>query len=140
MTPMFTRLTLGIAGLLALGIGAAIAFIPDAFYASYGIVLPASPNFYSEARAPGANLAVLGGLIFIGALKSGWTRFSAALGTTVFLAYAAGRLVSIVLDGLPSDAILLALLVELTIGGLCLVVLRRAKRPSNQQGHPLLAG
>lgn len=123
MNPMFTRLTLGVAGLLALGIGTAIAFLPDAFYASYGIVFPVSADLYSELRAPGANLTVLGTLIFMGVLKSGWTRFSAALGTTVFLAYAAGRIVSIVLDGMPSEPIFLALVIELAIGGLCAQVL-----------------
>ncbi|MEO0980636.1 MAG: hypothetical protein AAFY24_25470, partial [Pseudomonadota bacterium] len=61
MTPTFTRLTLGIAGLLALGIGAAIAFIPDAFYASYGIVLPASPDFYSEGWETSRSLWIVVG-------------------------------------------------------------------------------
>lgn len=140
MKPMFTRLTLGAAGALALGIGAAIAFLPDAFYASYGIALPASADLYSELRAPGANLAVLGALIFTGALKSGWTRFSATLGTTVFLAYAAGRMVSIVLDGLPSGTILLALAIELAIGGLCAQALRRTGREADlrRQAQPAI--
>nr|WP_319385495.1 DUF4345 domain-containing protein [uncultured Roseibium sp.] len=125
-----TRLTLGLAGALALGIGAAITLAPDAFYASYGIVLPAGADFHSEVRAPGANLALLGALIFLGALKADWTRFSAMLGTALFLAYAAGRMVSIVLDGMPSDAILLALAIELVVGGLCALSLRRARRQS----------
>jgi len=140
MKPMFTRLALGAAGLLALGIGAAICLIPDAFYASYGIVLPASADFYSEVRAPGANLAILGGLIFTGALKSDSTRFSAALGTSVFLAYATGRMVSIVLDGMPSEAILLALGIELAFGGLCAQALWRAGRKDNLKEQLQLAG
>lgn len=130
MKPIFTQLTLGLAGALALAIGAAITFVPDAFYASYGIVLPVSADFQSEIRAPGANLAILGALIFLGALKADWTQFSATLGTTVFLAYAAGRIVSIVLDGMPSDTILLALMIELVVGGLCALSLRRKRRQS----------
>lgn len=133
MKPMLTRLTLGIAGVLAFGIGAAITLTPDAFYGSYGVVLPASPDFKSEIRAPGANLAVLGALMFIGALRAAWTRFSAALGTCVFLAYAAGRMISIALDGLPSEAILLALVIELTLGGLCAQAVRRTGREAGSQ-------
>ncbi|WP_422040469.1 DUF4345 domain-containing protein [Roseibium sp.] len=130
MNAYVTRLTLAVAGVLALGIGAAITFAPGAFYASYGIVLPAGADFYSEVRAPGTNLAILGALIFVGAFKADWARFSATLGTAVFLAYAAGRIVSIMLDGIPSDAILLALMIELVVGGLCALSLKRARRPS----------
>ncbi|WP_299476077.1 DUF4345 domain-containing protein [uncultured Roseibium sp.] len=139
MKTFISRLTLGIAGALAIGIGGAITLVPDAFFASYGIVLPESIDLYSEIRAPGANLAVLGALIFVGAFKPDWRRFSAALGATLFLAYAAGRLVSIAMDGTPSSAILLALVIELAVGASCALALRQARDQAVHTKHPQLA-
>ena len=140
MNLMFTRLTLGVAGARARGIGAAITLGPDAFYGSYGIVLTASPDLYSEIRAPGANLAVLGAVMCIGALKPDWRRFSAALGTCVFFAYAAGRMVGIALDGMPSEAILLARAIERVLGGLCALALRRTRRQTGRTHQAQMAG
>lgn len=139
MKTLISRLTLGIAGALAIGIGGAITLAPDTFFASYGVVLPDSIDLYSEIRAPGANLAVLGALIFVGAFKADWRHFSASLGAALFLAYAAGRLVSVVLDGTPSSAILLALVIELAVGGSCALALRRERSRSIRQDHPQLA-
>lgn len=135
MTEGFRRLTLGAAGAIALGIGTTIAIAPAGFYALYGIVLPAGPDLLSELRAPGANLAVLGALILGGAIRSGMTQLSALLGTAVFLAYAAGRLLGLVLDGMPSDGIVQALLIELIIGGLCAAALRRRGADRALQNH-----
>lgn len=121
------RLFLGSAGVLALGIGAAITIAPNVFYGSYGIELPPGPDLMSELRAPGANLAVLGTLILIGSLRAGWTTFSTLLGALVFLAYATGRAISITLDGMPSEGILLAMVLELIIGGICAAMLFHQK-------------
>lgn len=127
MQSLARRLFLGAAGALALGIGAAITFAPNAFYASYGIELPPGPDLMSELRAPGANLTVLGALILAGSLRTGWTRLSALLGAIVFLAYAAGRAVSIALDGMPSESIILAMGLETVIGGICAAMFFRQK-------------
>lgn len=123
-TTLFQKLTLGAAGLLALGIGLAITFAPHGFYASYGIALGSDPALLSEMRAPGANLAALGAVIFAGVWRSGMARLSAALGTLLFLAFAFGRMVGIAVDGLPGRGILTALAIEIVIGVLCLLALR----------------
>jgi len=123
-TTLFRRLTLGVAGLMALGIGLAITFTPQGFYAGYGIEIGNDPTMLSELRAPGANLAVLGALIFAGVFRSDLMRLSAALGTVVFLAFAFGRLIGIVLDGMPAEGIVTALAIELVAGALCLLSLR----------------
>ncbi len=116
------RLVLGISGLAATTIGLAITLDPQAFYASYGIVLTPQPNLMSELRAPAANLAVLGLIILSGALYKRVTHSAALLGTAVFLAFAMGRVVSLVLDGRPSDSILAALGIEVVLALLCLWV------------------
>ncbi|QDG75505.1 DUF4345 domain-containing protein [Labrenzia sp. PHM005] len=119
--PWFDRAILGVAGVSALGIGLAITVVPAGFYAAYDIVLGSNPSLLNELRAPGANLAALGALILAGAFLSGASRLSAALGATVFLAYAFGRFVSMGLDGAPHSGLVTALVVELVIGGLCLL-------------------
>ncbi|MBO9427265.1 DUF4345 domain-containing protein [Labrenzia sp. R4_1] len=123
--PWFDRAILGVAGVTALGIGLAITAVPAGFYAAYDIVLGSNPSLLNELRAPGANLAALGGLILAGAFLSGVSRLSAALGATVFLAYALGRFVSMGLDGAPHSGLVTALVVELVVGGLCLLSLVR---------------
>lgn len=124
-TTWFQKITLGIAGLAALGIGLAIVTAPASFYATYGITLGGDPNLLSELRAPGANLAVLGMIILAGAFRPNMARLSAFLGATVFLAYAFGRIVSMVLDGMPSSGLVQATLIELVVGGLCAALISR---------------
>lgn len=125
-THLLARLVTGAAGLTALGVGIAILSDPTGFYAGYGIEIAANPDLLSELRAPGANLAALGAMIALGALRAAWTRRAAGLGAVVFLAFAFGRLASLALDGAPSEALTTALVIELIIGGLCLA----AARPS----------
>ncbi|WP_068116400.1 DUF4345 domain-containing protein [Tropicimonas marinistellae] len=127
-TKLFQKMSLCAAGLTALGIGLAITFAPHGFYAGYGIVLGTDPTLLSELRAPGANLAALGAVIFAGALRPGAARLSAMLGTIVFLAFAFGRLVSVALDGWPGEGIVAALAIELAIGLLCLFALQSQGR------------
>lgn len=127
-TTRLQKLTLGIAGATALGIGAAIVVAPQAFYAGYGIALGTDPNLLSELRAPAAGLAALGAIMLAGAFRPTWTPVSATVALAVFLAFPAGRLVGIALDGLPSSAVLGALAIELAIGLLCVAAFRR--RPS----------
>ena len=122
----FQRLVLGAAGLTASAIGFTILAAPAPFYASYDIAIGADPNLLSELRAPGANLAALGAIMLFGVVRAAWTRLSAGLGAMVFLAFAFGRAVSLVLDGAPSSALIAALVIESVIGLLCVVALRRS--------------
>lgn len=128
--PLAQKLALGAAGATAIAIGLAITLAPAAFYASNGVALGADPSLLSELRAPGASLAAIGALIFAGAVRPSLTRRAALLGAVVFLAYAAGRIVSMLLDGLPSEPLLWATAVELAIGGLCLSALRGSAPPA----------
>ncbi|MGR3564284.1 MAG: DUF4345 domain-containing protein [Heliomarina sp.] len=125
---VFQKLTLGVAGLTALGIGLAITLAPRVFYAGYGIELGADARLLSELRAPGASLASLGVVIFAGALRPGMARVSAALGAIVFLAFATGRIVSMAVDGWPGGSIMAALVIEVAIGLLCLLAMVQQRR------------
>lgn len=123
--PSLQSIALVAAGLPALGIGLAIAVAPRAFYAGYGIALDPDPSLLSELRAPGAALATLGATILAGLARPAMARASLALGALVFFAYAAGRFIGLALDGPPAGGMIEATAIELAIGALCVVVLRR---------------
>lgn len=127
---LFQKLTLAAAGLTALGIGGAILAAPLAFYRSYGIALPQDPNLLSELRAPAAGLVVLGGVILAGLLRATMEPVARAAALIVFLGWPAGRLVGLIVDGVPSASILGAFGVEVTIAILLVIALRPAAQTS----------
>lgn len=119
------KIALGLSGLTALTIGAFILFAPHAFYAGYGITLGEDANLLSELRAPGAGLAGFGVLMLLGIWLHAILPVAMAAALTVFLAFPAGRLVGLAVDGMPSGGIIGALIVELVIAALCLAAFRR---------------
>jgi hypothetical protein len=121
------KIALGIAGVSALGIGTAIAFIPHAFYASYGIALVSDPSLLSELRAPGAGLAALGAIMLAGLVRQSLSEVALVAALVVFLGFPAGRIVGLALDGMPSAGILAALVFELAAAALCLFAFRPAR-------------
>lgn len=125
--PVPQRTIIGVAGLIAAGIGIAITVAPNAFYGGYGISIAADPNLLSELRAPGANLATLGMIMIVGAIRSNWFNLSRILAISVFFAFAVGRLVSWGIDGTPNASIIIALAIEVAIGSLVLLTTRIQK-------------
>jgi len=119
---------LGLSGLVAAGIGAALLFEPVAFEASAGIALPDDPNLTSELRAPGAALLGAGAFMLLGAFVRRFTRPALWLATGLYLAYGVGRLVGFAIDGLPGPTLAVVAAVELTIGLACLAATARAPR------------
>ena len=115
----FQKVALGIAGITALSIGVFIAAAPHAFYSSYGIALGSDPNLLSELRAPATNLAALGAVTLAGIFRRGLLRVSSAVALVVFFAFPIGRVVSLLVDGMPATSVVGALLVEFSIGVLC---------------------
>ena len=122
------KITLGLSGLTVVGIGGFIMVAPHAFYASYGIVLGDDPSLLSELRALAAGLLTLGALMLAGIWRSAFTHLAIAASLIVFLAFPTGRLIGLVLDGVPSGGIIGALALEIAIAGLCLIAFRRRMR------------
>jgi hypothetical protein len=115
------KTALGISGVAALGIGAFILAAPRVFYAGYGISLGNDANLLSELRAPAAGLAAFGVLMLAGIVRNALSQVSVVAALTVFLAFPAGRLVGLIVDGIPSGSVVGALAIELVIAGLCLI-------------------
>ena len=114
------KITLGVAGVTAFAIGTFILAAPLAFYSSYGIALSADASLLSELRAPGAGLAALGAIMLAGLARAAWAPVAMVAALTVYLAFPIGRVVSLVVDGMPSTSVLGALVIELVIAALCL--------------------
>ena len=120
----FQKITLGIGGVTALAIGTLITLAPHAFYASYGITLGQDPNLLNELRAPGAGLAVFGSLMLSGVFRATMAPSALAVALTVYLAFPVGRIVGIVMDGMPSGSLVGALAFEIIIAGLLLAAFK----------------
>ena len=120
----FQKITLGIGGVTALAIGTMITLAPHAFYASYGITLGQDPNLLNELRAPGAGLAVFGALMLAGIVRAAMAPIALAVALTVFLAFPLGRIVGIVMDGIPSGSVIGALAFEIIIAALLLAAFK----------------
>ena len=122
---------LGLAGVTALAIGSVILAAPQAFYASYGIALGDDPNLLSELRAPGAGLALLGGLMLAGMTRRAVLAPALGAACAVYLGFPLGRLVGILADGMPSVGILGALAVEVAIAGLLIAAFGGGRRAAS---------
>ena len=122
----FQRITLGLSGIIALAIGLMITVLPQTFYASYGIGLAPDPNLLSELRAPGAGLATLGTLMLAALVRPALGPIAVTAAFVVYLAFPAGRLISLFVDGTPSNGILGALGLEILIACALLLAFGRS--------------
>lgn len=114
-----SRVTLLLAGIVALCAGLGLVTMPQVFFASYGIELGAQPSMLSEIRAPGALLVAVSVVLLLGALVEAQRVRAAWLGSLCYLSYAAARLVSAMVDGLPHLNLLYAGAGELFLGLAC---------------------
>jgi len=102
-----------------------VLFAPHAFYATYAITLSEDAKLSSELRAPGAGLAGFGLLMLLGIRRPAALPVGTAVALTIFIAFLAGRLVGLAVDGMPSGKAIGALVVELVIAVLCLAACHR---------------
>ena len=111
-----------IAGLLLIAVGLGVLIDPLAVAGS-SAALGSETNLMSELRGPGGLLLGCGILIVIGAVRSTHTTLALTLSALAFGGFGLSRLVSLLLDGVPSGAVLSAMALELLIGGLSVIAL-----------------
>ncbi|MEM6256395.1 MAG: DUF4345 domain-containing protein [Cyanobacteria bacterium P01_D01_bin.156] len=134
LTPLF----LFASGLLLLVIGGTILLVPHAFYASDGIMLGNDPSLLSEIRAPGGLLTGSAVLILIGTFRHGLRSLALTLTTLVYGSFGLSRLLSLTLDGIPSNNLMTATAIELTVATISLIILcHRANGDSTVSPHKL---
>jgi hypothetical protein len=119
------KIILFVAGLLMILVGLQITLSPVEFYAGSGIELGPDVSLHNEIKAPAGFLLAAGVIILAGIFLRHLTYTATLLATVLYLSYAAARLVSILLDGLPVTGLIQAAMLETVVGLACLAVLLR---------------
>lgn len=116
---------LQISGYIALCVGIGMTFYPLTFFSISGVYFSADASTINELRAPGC-ATLFAALFIIWGSKSEKHRHSALLFAVIlFLGFGAGRVLSLVFDGIPNPLILFIMASELTIGAVCVYSLVR---------------
>ncbi|MEM9770156.1 MAG: DUF4345 domain-containing protein [Cyanobacteria bacterium P01_D01_bin.73] len=117
------KVFLGVSGLVAIAISFGILISPTDFYALNHIDINGDVNLLSEIRAPATALLTYGALIVSGTFIPRLTFTSVALSTVLYLSYGFGRLVSMVIDGLPGISLVVSAGIEVLLGVISLLYL-----------------
>lgn len=136
MIGISTRIALAGSGAILGLIGSALIVSPKSFLETSGIMVERDAGLMSELTAPAGTLLVTSALMILGAIRQRFTDAELVAGAIVYGAYGAGRLVSMVLHGMPSQSLITATLIELGIAA-TLTVLRMtsATARSHQTGR-----
>lgn len=113
------KLILMIAGLIGMGVGGAILFVPVAFHATTGIALGSDASLLSEIRAPGGALLVFGMLIITGAFVANLRLIATLVAAMLYISYGFSRILSMVIDGMPDTGLVQVTVLEIVIGLVC---------------------
>ncbi len=124
-----------VTGLIGVGIGGAILFVPAEFHATSGIVIGNDESLLSEVRAAGGALLACALIVMLGAFVSKLIFTALVLSTALYLSYGASRLVSMALDGLPSTSLMAVTVFELGVGLVCALALVTSKSSANPDGN-----
>ncbi|NRB19657.1 MAG: DUF4345 family protein [Rhodobacteraceae bacterium] len=73
---ILVKVALFLSGLIAMGVGFGVLFIPHNFHASAGLSLGDDVNFLNEMRAPGGMLLAAGPFIRFGAIRASMAFFA----------------------------------------------------------------
>lgn len=122
---------LAINGIAAIFIGGALLVSPVAFESSAGIPLSNNASLLSEIRAYGGNLLAAGLCMMAGAFVNRLTYMAVFLSALFYLSYGASRIISILLDGMPSESLVMAMIAELVLGAISCILLIRLQKTAN---------
>ena len=114
-----------ISGLMLIGFGGAILFMPVAMAAISGIELGGNISLLNETRAPGGALLASGILVMSGAFVAKLTFTSVVVSTLVYLSYGLSRILSMAIDGMPDEGLVQVAVLEIVVGLVCVFALIR---------------
>jgi len=114
------KIVLFVLGLIAASVGGFILIMPGAFYASNGIDLGGNVSLLNEIRASGGLLLAAGILIISGSFVASLTFTAVVLASMLYLSYGLSRILSFAIDGMPSEGLVQAAVLEIVIGVVCL--------------------
>ncbi|MEO0575419.1 MAG: DUF4345 domain-containing protein [Pseudomonadota bacterium] len=130
MREIVTRMTLGATGATLSVIGCALLLIPKTFLEKSHVVFERNASLMSELAAPSGVLIIAGGLMMLGSVKPRFIDIGLVVGAIIYGSYGVGRIISMLMHGLPSSSLVSATLFELVIAGM-LIALRIAQAPAS---------
>ncbi len=116
------KIYLFIAGLILTAIGSLTTFNPIAIKANEGIDIAGNSSALNDVRSFGVLLLAFAFFSFLGSFKNALRKSAAITIPLLFLSLGIGRLLSILLDGMPSDGMVKATGLEIILGILGLVL------------------
>ncbi|MFK7995269.1 MAG: DUF4345 domain-containing protein [Granulosicoccus sp.] len=121
-----------VSGTLLALVGAAIITSPAAFFGSNSIELGQNISLLNELKAPAGLLLAAGIIMIIAVFREKHYNFALGLSALIYLSYAAGRTMSMVVDGAPASGLVLAAVLEAAIGLACLLVIQSRRAPATK--------
>lgn len=118
----FSTLLLVLSGAGLAAVGGLLTFAPTIPFSSNGVQIGDDPNLLSEIRGPGAVLLATGLLLLAAVAIRQLRGFASGVAAVVLLGTAFGRIVSLMSEGMPAPSLQAALLLEVILGGLCIVL------------------
>jgi len=137
MSRMLTRGALAASGAILGLIGGVLMFAPKAFLETSHVFIDRDPGLMSELTAPSGILIITGALMILGAFKLRFANVALLVGAIVYGSYGLGRLVSMLLHGLPSESLLIATAIEFAVAVVLLALRLSASTPVVSQTHSL---
>ena len=98
-------------------------FAPKAFLETSHVFIDHDPGLFSELTAPSGLLTIAGAFMMFAAIKFRFANLALSIGAIVYGSYGLCRLISMAFHGLPSESLIAATLIELSIAAV-LIVLR----------------
>ena len=129
LTPIFLFLS----GLMLLTVGSGSLVAPHFFYAYDGILLGHDPSLLSEIRASGGLLTASGFVLLMGTVRSSLRSLAIALSILVYGSFGLSRLLGLTMDGMPSNSLLMAMMIELAVASIGLAILYRQSKVAPRQ-------
>jgi hypothetical protein len=119
---VLSRSAVGAAGGLLLLVGVPIFADPVAYEAAMEVAVPADPTLLSDFRAMAGSLIAFAALLLGAAANPRLLPTAATAGALLFGSYGLSRLVSMAVDGMPSETLIGAAVLELLVGSLLAAV------------------
>lgn len=123
-TTKILKIYLIVSGLILTAIGSLTSFNLINIKANEGINIAGNPSALNDVRSFGVLLLATAILLFLGSFKRSLTKSANIAAFLLFLALGLGRLLSIFLDGMPSEGMVKATGLEIILGLVGLVLFK----------------
>ncbi len=121
------KIILGIGSAMFLLAGSFSAFNPLQYVARNGIDIAGQLTLLNDYRGSGAVLIGAGIIMFLGIIHERMRFTSIVVMSVLYTTFALGRIISIIVDGIPMEGLVKATVVELIIGLVAIFALIKFK-------------